>query len=86
MRTIHYSDGRSRAYKTTAYPWLVVRTAFHDGGIVSRHRTRAAADAASRRIGSRSCTCGCTCVIAAADYDALPVHYDAGSPYAAARR
>ena len=67
-----------------AFPWLVVRTAFHGGGIVSRHRTREAADARRDTYASGGCTCGCAVVVAASEYNALRVTSD--SPYAAARR
>src|SRR5712691_7619809 len=38
--------------------YLVLRTAFHGGGIVSRHRTLAAAEGVVARLRTE-CTCGC---------------------------
>lgn len=43
--------------------WAVVRTAFHGGGIVSRHYTDAAAHKAAKRIATGDCTCGCAGVV-----------------------
>lgn len=70
--------------ETQRYPWLVVRTAFHGGGIVSRHRYERTANAAALRYASKHCECGCAGVVAAADYDSLPVHSEVSSPYALA--
>lgn len=63
----------------------VVRTAFHGGGVVSRHRTREAAERAAARYRRGDCTCGCAQVIPAEQYEALPEAMSALSPYAAAR-
>jgi hypothetical protein len=50
-------------YRTPA--WRVYRTAFHGGGLVSKHYTREAAERAARRwIGNTDCTCGCAGVVA----------------------
>lgn len=69
-----------------ALPFVVVRTAFHRGGLVSRHRTREAAEAARHRFAARDCTCGCAVVVTREEYEALPGANDARSPYAPARR
>lgn len=44
--------------------FAVVKTAFHGGGIVSRHRSLAAAARSADRWASKHCTCGCTGVVA----------------------
>lgn len=44
---------------TAAGPWLVVRTEFHGGGVVSRHRSAAAAIKRRRAIPAGGCQCGC---------------------------
>ena len=45
--------------------WGVYRTAFHGGGLISRHYTQAEADCAARRwVGETDCLCGCAGVIA----------------------
>lgn len=65
------------------YTHYVVRTAFHNGGIVSRHRSAEAAERAAAKYAFTGCTCGCASVVAAADYDTLPA---AGTnPYAITR-
>lgn len=64
--------------------WYVVATAFHGGGISSRHRSEAAAEkAASKHRGT--CTCGCVGVISAEDYENLRTADKCTSPYALAR-
>ena len=46
----------------------VYRTAFHEGGLVSRHRTEAGANRAAERIVRRAeCCCGCVGVAPLAD-------------------
>ena len=65
-------------------PWLLVWTAFHGGGIVSKHKTATAAAKAKRRHKSDDCTCGCTKIIAASDVEELPTADNASSPYHAA--
>jgi hypothetical protein len=66
-------------------PWLVVNTAFHGGGIVSRHYSalRALERMRGERVGD--CVCGCVDVVQESEYDTLPNAHDARSPYAAAR-
>ena len=72
---------------TTHITYYVMETAFHGGGIISRHRSEHAADAALSRIQSRhrECACGGGVVVAVEEYDDLPLPCDA-SPYDAARR
>jgi hypothetical protein len=68
------------------YPFLVVRTRFHDGGIVSQHRTHEAAERAARRwrrIGK--CTCGYCTVVAAEEYDSLPWSHKRGDAHEVTR-
>lgn len=44
--------------------WLVVRTRFHGGGIISRHKTAyCAVMAAIKHRGQTDCTCGCCGVV-----------------------
>lgn len=45
--------------RPTEYRYLVLRTAFHGGGLVSRHRTRPAAEKAAAARASKECRCGC---------------------------
>ena len=82
-----------RAGKTVAaaraaskLPWCVFKTQFHNGGLVSRHRTEAAAERAARlRRGKTECACGCVCVVnVEAAGQPAPAH-EGGSPYRAAR-
>jgi len=69
---------------STTGPWLLVRTAFHGGGIVSRHgRAMRAAEAA--RSHASDCACGCVAIVREADYTELPSHTEARSPYSPAR-
>ena len=65
-------------------PWVVVWTAFHGGGLVSRHRTATRAIERARREGPADCTCGCTCVLPAAEYGDLPQAAECQHPYSAA--
>ena len=57
---------------TTRYPYYAVRTAYHGGGIISRHTTRALAEQAARRYAAKDCACGCAGAVATIDYAALP--------------
>ena len=69
------------------YRYYLVRTAYHGGGIVSRHSTPELAERAlQRRYGKTTCGCGCAVVVQAADYDSLPLATDfSASPYEPAR-
>lgn len=66
------------------YQYYVVLTQFHGGGIVSRHRTREAAERAARKQRVSGCVCGCAGAISAGDYEMLEdAHNQAWSnPYA----
>ncbi len=66
-------------------PYLVVRTAFHGGGLVSKHRTVARAAEAVAHCESQDCTCGCARIVPAAEWDMLPYASESRDPYAAAR-
>jgi hypothetical protein len=61
--------------------YYVVRTKFHGGGIVSRHRVEARADEAARRYSRGGCCCGCAGVVTADEYDTLPSVDDAWSAF-----
>lgn len=65
--------------------YLLVRTAFHGGGIISKHRKLVCAIAAQRRYAMTDCVCGCSIVIEAERYENLPVAMDAKAPYQGAR-
>ena len=65
-------------------PWLVVRTAYHGGGIVSRHRQILRALAVIKRYPCGDCTCGCVGIVLAADYESLR-DANTASPYELAR-
>jgi len=68
------------------YPFVLVRTAYHGGGVVSRHKSKAGAERArARRLLGCDCRCGCYHVILASAYAGLPCAEQAGSPYNAAR-
>lgn len=45
------------------YPYEVYSTALHGGRLLSRHRTREAAERAVRRYRCVDCLCGCAGVI-----------------------
>lgn len=65
------------------YPYYVVRTAMHGGGIIRRSRTEAAAEAYAERYRRGSCVCGCCAVIHIADlhhYDDEPMFAAPGDP------
>jgi len=51
--------------------YYVVRTAFHGGGIVSRHLSRERAEAAARRYRAKDCICGCAGVFSDEEYEQL---------------
>lgn len=44
-------------------PFEVYRTAFHGGGLISRHHTRELADKAAQHYRMSDCICGCAGVI-----------------------
>lgn len=79
------THGRPTMTTTTTRPFHLYRTAFHGGGLLSRHYSVEAAEKARRRAQS-DCTCGCAVVVAAQDVEALPSADRASSPYAAATR
>jgi hypothetical protein len=64
------------------YNYYLVKTRFHGGGIVSRHKTLRAAEKAAKHWRSTSCTCGCCGVVTAADYEHLIDADKCDSPYA----
>jgi len=70
-------------------PWLLVRKAFHGGGIISQHRSpRAAARKAVREQREHSisvCICGACGVLPVAQIDDLPIAGAALSPCDLAR-
>ena len=47
----------------SAYRYEVYATAFHGGGLISRHRTREAAERAACKWASPDCVCGCAGVV-----------------------
>lgn len=53
-------------------PVVLVRSKFHGGGIVSRHRTVRAAWRAYKAMRADDCGCGCAGIIPASDYERLP--------------
>jgi len=44
-------------------PYRVYATAFHGGGLISRHHTQELAEAAAHRYRSGDCVCGCCAVL-----------------------
>jgi sugar (pentulose or hexulose) kinase len=80
-------EGAMTTKQIKDYPYYVVRTAFHGGGVVSRHWSQDAANKSARRFaGDGSCACGCAVALAAEDYTRLPYAETESNPYAAARR
>lgn len=51
--------------------WVVVKTAFHGGGIISRHYTEKAAQDAADRYQIGDCICGCAGVLRRDHLDGL---------------
>lgn len=43
--------------------YAVVRTAFHGGGVVSSHKSLAAAEKAAKKYRNPDCSCGCCAVV-----------------------
>lgn len=66
-------------------PYLLIRTAFHRGGIISRHRTLRTAGLAAAKYSRGKCACGCCHIMAPSEYRSLPYAQDCHSPYAAAQ-
>lgn len=64
-----------------SYRYCLVRTAFHGGGIVSRHRTLAAAEKAKARFAAGECKCGCAHVVPIGELGLLPTIETCTSPY-----
>lgn len=65
--------------------YRVYRTAFHGGGLVSSHKTEAAAEEAARRArGNTACTCGCFKVVPPYEEPALMTEQP--EPHCAAER
>ena len=60
---------------SSQYPFLVVRTQFHGGGIASRHRTREAAEKAADRYQAQ------VAVVTAEEYEQLRECGECKSPY-----
>jgi hypothetical protein len=53
-------DESRRPSSVRGYRYLVIRTAFHHGGVVSEHRTLAGASRSMLRFAAiGECTCGC---------------------------
>jgi len=69
-------DNNHRLHK-----YVLVRTQFHGGGVVSSHRSLAAAEIAQRKYRSSDCTCGCACVVERDVYRNLASSIDVSSPY-----
>jgi hypothetical protein len=51
--------------------WYAVRTQFHGGGIISRHKNEELAAKAAKKYRMTDCCCGCAGVAEAAEYDRL---------------
>ena len=58
-------------------PYCVVATAFHGGGILSRHKSAARAADAVRRVQHTDCACGCAGIVPADRVDGLKPAADA---------
>nr|DAU29779.1 MAG TPA: hypothetical protein [Caudoviricetes sp.] len=43
--------------------YAVVRTAFHGGGVISSHKSLAAAEKATNKYRNPECVCGCCAVV-----------------------
>jgi len=66
-------------------PYLVVRTAFHGGGEVSRHKSLGRAAMALLRYQAGACSCGCAEIVPEGEYGELPHASDSHNPFGAAR-
>jgi len=68
-------------------PWLVVRVAFHGGGIISRHTSALAAArrtaAEQRKHRATGCRCGCCGMAPESAYDSMPYSFAANAHYSA---
>jgi len=47
----------------TKLPYRIYRTAFHGGGLVSRHHTQELAEVAASKFRRGDCVCGCCAVL-----------------------
>lgn len=64
----------------------VYRTAFHGGGLVSRHSSQEAAGRAVVKFRKgTSCRCGCAVAVSAERVKDLPESHNAKSPYEASK-
>lgn len=80
-------NATDRFLGTPDFPFFLVRTSFHGGGVASRHITRATAERkADKLTRGTDCTCGCYVVVPAAEYAALPMAGADVSAYAAVRK
>ena len=43
--------------------YAVVRTAFHGGGVISSHKSLAAAEKAAKKYRNPECSCGCCAIV-----------------------
>jgi len=62
--------------------FYVVRTAFHGGGIVSRHQSLQGATQAMLRYRGSNCECTCAGVVSQKAFEALPSHEDVSQYWA----
>lgn len=67
---------------TKQYPYAVYRTAFHGGGLVSRHNTLTGALKAA--CIKTECTCGCLVAVSLAEAGKLRYAAETHNPYAPA--
>ncbi len=65
-------EGYGYYHGNTPGPYLVVRSAFHGGGIVSRHRSLKAAARAVVEERNAECCCGCAGIVPASREDEIP--------------
>jgi len=63
-----------------SFKFYVVRTAFHGGGIVSKHKTIERARQALSIARTGDCTCGCAGVVAVEDYHRISSNPDTCRP------
>jgi len=71
--------------KPRMHKYILVRTQFHGGGLISTHRSQEAAERARRKYRMSDCVCGCAVIVSREEYDNLRSSIDIQSPYAPAR-
>ena len=64
--------------------WLV-KTAFHGGGLISKHSTIELAEKAQSKWNMGECKCGCSGIVSPDEFDNLDLAMNLSDPYALAQ-